>query len=202
MGMKRRSRLALMPLSFVMLAAPLAGVARADGPSIEIEPVSGPAGTTVTVSGSGCPQSGWGAYTWSVHVQVGPPGAEPSVGLVTEPDGQPPDGSPPLFTLEGYPGRADADTAPNADGSWTVALTIGAPTAPFPPVPGRYPIRASCAAMEGSNLGRVSYATAMFEVSPELPRTGPAAVGWLLWLGVACLGSGLGLVRAARSRSA
>jgi hypothetical protein len=50
-----------------------------------VAPTKGPGGTTITVHGAGCPQEGWGHFTWTVHVQIGPNGSTPGAGSVTNP---------------------------------------------------------------------------------------------------------------------
>jgi hypothetical protein len=47
----------------------------AAAPALSVAPTKGPGGTTITVHGAGCPQEGWGHFTWTVHVQIGSNGS-------------------------------------------------------------------------------------------------------------------------------
>ena len=177
-----------------------------DLPVATVEPVSGPPGTVVVVSGGSCPEPSWYAsYNWKVHVQISPEGAAPSAGQITAPTGEPPSGGF-GFTMEGYPGRMDADTTPASDGAWSVTLKIPDAGDDFPAVPGVYPISALCYPAEGANLGHVIYAQPLFEVTsaagpnPSLPRTGiRRAVGESL-VGIVLIALGMAIASTARKR--
>jgi hypothetical protein len=180
-----------------------ASAAQGSPPAVSIEPSTGPAGTTITVSGTGCPQGGWGAFTWQVHVAVGHNGAAPSAGSITEPDGAAANGVGTFFTQEGYAGRADADATPDSSGSWSVQLKMPGPGDNFPATPGTYPVGALCYATEGTNVGRVAYAAAGFDVTGErLARTGRTSIAYELVAAVALIGVGTELVRRTRRKDA
>jgi hypothetical protein len=157
-------RLAVLPVASCLLLAVPTGASAQEAPTATIEPTTGPPGTTVTVSGSGCPSPSWGDYSWSVHVQVRRSTESPSSGQVAEPTGEEPRG-PVGFTAEGYTGRADADAAPAEDGSWTVRLTIPGAQDNFPAVAGEYPISALCYAEQGLEAGSISYGQPVFTVT-------------------------------------
>jgi hypothetical protein len=186
---------------FVLGLSTGAGATEGSPPAVSIEPTTGPAGTTITVSGTGCPQGEWGAFTWQVHVGVGRNGEVPSAGSITEPDGSAANGVGTSFTQDGYPGRADADATPDTSGSWSVQLKIPGPGDNLPATPGRYPVGAVCYAKEGTNVGRVNYATAQFDVTGErLARTGRTSIGYEFVAAVALIGVGMELVRQSRRR--
>ena len=153
--------------SVVVATIVLVGVGTGTGraavsPSFAIDPTGGIEGTTIHVSGTGCPDSSWdAAFTWRVHVQIQPEGSTPPPGVVTQPSGTP--ATAVAFTQEGYPGRADATATPAADGTWSTDITIPA-TGTLAAVPGNYPIGALCYASEGAEAGTIRYPAQTFIV--------------------------------------
>ena len=176
----RRAYAAALVVAVVMAAIALvaagAGTSRADGlPSLTIDPTAGPAGTTIGVSGTGCPDASWdGSLTWRVHVQIREPGSTPSPGGVTSASGSPK--TVIAFTAEGYPGRADATATPAADGTWSTDITIPG-SGPTLALPADYPVSALCYAHEGAEGGTIEYPAATFVVvqvdPPPLPPPPP-----------------------------
>jgi hypothetical protein len=134
----------------------------AESPSLTIDPTFGLPGTTIHVSGTGCPDSSWDiSLTWLIHVQIRPAGSTPSAGVVTQPSGTPM--TPIAFTAEGYVGRADAFVTPAGDGTWSTDITIPG-TGDLAAVAGNYPIDALCYAQEGAEAGTIGYAAQTFAV--------------------------------------
>ena len=155
----------LLPVGSSAVAAPVA-------PSLTITPLTGPAGTTLHVTGSGCPDSSWDtSLTWRIHVQTQPQGSTPAAGVITEPSGTPT--NPIAFPAIGYPGVATVTATPAPDGSWAADLTIPA-TGALAAVPGNYPVGAVCYATEGIEAGTIVYAAATFVV-PDTPPQAPIA---------------------------
>jgi hypothetical protein len=141
-------------------------------PSLTIAPVTGPAGTTIHVSGTGCPDSSWDtSLHWHVHVQIAPAGSASATLTVTPPSGTPK--TPIAFTTEGYPGRADADTTSASAGSWSTDITIPA-TGDLAAGSGSYPITALCFAAEGAEAGTIRYPSETFVVPPTTPNPSPS----------------------------
>jgi hypothetical protein len=163
--MKRRwlARIELMVVTIVFVAAGSARSSATESPSMTIDPTNGLAGTTIHVSGSGCPDASWDtSLTWLVHVQIQPAGSTPSTGAVTQPSGAPK--TQIGFTQEGYAGRADATATAASDGTWSTDITIpggGSMVAG----PGNYPIGALCYAQEGAEAGTMAYAAQTFAVA-------------------------------------
>lgn len=178
--MRRLTLLLLSVLSAIGVATPwlatTAGAAAA--PSLAITPTNGPAGTTIHVSGTGCPDSSWDTTLhWAIHVTIAARDSAATVLTVTQPNGTP--HTPLGFTLEGYPGRADASTAPASDGSWAVDVTIPATGGVLAAVPGTYPVTATCYATEGVEAGTITYPSQGFTVpatsdAPQPPAPVPA----------------------------
>jgi hypothetical protein len=173
-----RGRLALFTVvaiagAFVATGAQSGGAATS--PSLTADPTHGPAGTTILVSGTACPDPSWDtSLTWRVHVQIQPPGSAPATGEVTPPSGTPT--TPIGFTAEGYPGRADATATPAADGTWSTQVTIP-DSGPLAAVPGTYPIGALCYAIEGAEAGTIVYPAQTFTVPPpSAPPSPPRAI--------------------------
>ena len=145
-------------------AAAVAATRSATAAVSAVHPTSGPPGTTVTVHGSGCPQPGWGDYSWRVHVGTGAAGTTRVPSSVTPPSGEPK--TPIAFTDQGYPGRVEVEVTPGRKGRWVAHLTI--PTkghSVFPATPGKYPVGALCYAMEGAEAGQVNYNLGTFTVT-------------------------------------
>ena len=77
--------------------------------AVTISPTSGPAGTTIHVTGANCPTTGWDtSLHWSVHVQILQGNSAPTPSTITQPSGTPM--TPLAFASVGYPGAAEADT--------------------------------------------------------------------------------------------
>ena len=172
-------RLTLVLLCFLWaigLAGPWLAATAASAaatPSLAIAPTSGPAGTTIHVSGTSCPDTSWDTTLhWAVHVQVLPGGSADAALTVTPPNGTP--HTPFVYTLEGYPGRADASTSAASDGSWAVDVTVPA-IGGLAAVPGTYPVSATCYATEGTEAGTIGYPSQDFTVPAPTPAPQPPA---------------------------
>jgi hypothetical protein len=141
-----------------------AAASGATDPTLTIAPNEGtvlPAGFTVHVTGTGCPDAAWDdSLEWRVHVQTLQGGTAPTSLVVTPPSGTP--STPLAFPAVGYPGVASVDTTPAADGSWTADLVIPGSGA-LAAEPGQtYPISATCYALEGVEAGTITYASQSF----------------------------------------
>lgn len=126
------------------VAAPVAAQEDEGVPEITVSPLEGGPGTEIQVSGSDCPPEGWddeGELEWSVHVRGDAPDRYRTLeGSVTPPSDADPE-TMLAFELD-LPPLGGADTTPDADGNWSVTLTVGdAVMAP----PGEYVITATCA---------------------------------------------------------
>ena len=77
--------------------------------------------------------------------------------------------TPIAFATVGYPGRVDADTAPNTKGRWSARFTMAAKSErSLPPtMPGKYPVYALCYATEGAEAGQVNYKVGTFKVTAK-----------------------------------
>jgi hypothetical protein len=153
------------------------GVAHAaDAPSLTISPTSGPAGTTIHVTGSGCPDPAWDtSLTWTVHVQTLPPNSAPAVEKVTPPTGGTPT-TPIAFPAVGYPGVVDASVTPAADGTWSADITMPTTGGLMATVPGSYPVGALCYATEGTEAGTINYPSETFVVPPTASPVVPTPI--------------------------
>ena len=170
--------LRIVALALIALLAPLAGEAVGEDPtpSLAISSTAGFAGTTIHVSGTGCPDTTWDtSLHWSVHVETEPAGSAPQPLRVTAPSGTPM--TPIGFALPTHAGIAIADVAPAPDGSWSADLRI--PDAVFAAGPGNYPVSALCYAAEGTEAGMIEYAAQTFAVaaSPASVETQPSFTG-------------------------
>lgn len=158
-------RLVLLVTIFALPVLSVGTVATgATDPTLAINPTQGtvlPAGFTVHVTGTGCPDSSWDdSLEWRVHVQILPGGSALTSLVVTPPSGTP--STPLAFPAVGYPGVASADTTPQADGRWAVDLVIPG-SGELAAEPGQtYPITATCYAAQGVEAGTISYASQGF----------------------------------------
>ena len=174
----RASRVFAVMVMVVLSAVltPMAGrVVHAEvSPSLAIEPTTGPAGTTIHVIGTGCPDPSWDtSLTWTVHVQIQEQGSTPRAGTVTPPSGTPT--TLIVFPAVGYPGAAAATATPAAEGTWSADITIPG-DGPFAAGPGSYPIGALCYAMEGAEAGTIDYAAVTFVVPPTTSPIVPTPI--------------------------
>jgi hypothetical protein len=175
----RASRIfAVMVMSpSIAVLVPMGGgvVHAAVAPSLAIEPTTGPAGTNIHVTGTGCPDPSWDtSLTWTVHVQIETQGSTSRAGTVTQPSGTPT--TPIAFPAIGYPGVAVASATPAADGTWSADITIPGDGA-FAAGPGSYPIGALCYATEGAEAGTIDYAGETFVVPPTTTPIVPTPIG-------------------------
>jgi hypothetical protein len=159
-------RLAFLSVLFVIPLISVGSAAHgATDPTLTISPSEGtvpPAGITVHVAGTGCPDPSWDdALEWRVHVQTLQGGSAATLLVVTPPSGTPT--HPLAFPAIGFPGAASAGTTPAADGSWAVDLVIPGSDSSLAAIPGEtYPITATCYAAEGVEAGTISYASQGF----------------------------------------
>ena len=174
----RASRVFAVMVMVVLSAVltPMAGrVVHAEvSPSLAIEPTTDPAGTTIHVTGTGCPDPSWDtSLTWTVHVRIQEQGSTPRAATVTPPSGTPT--TLIVFPAVGYPGAAAATATPAAEGTWSADITIPG-DGPLAAGPGSYPIGALCYAMEGAEVGTIDYAAETFVVPPTTSPIVPTPI--------------------------
>jgi hypothetical protein len=153
---------AALALGALGAEVPHGGAATAKAPlAVSISPASGPAGTSIQVTGERCPKRAWDkSLDWVVHVQIGPAGSMTPATVL------PPKtlfGSDVAFNSNGWPGRADVEVTANAKGKWSADIIPGSQR--YAALPGTYPVNVLCFAREGTQAGVLTYASQSFEVT-------------------------------------